>query len=118
MKGQTQNLDPDLESILKELEDHMGFELTITSGYRSGAHNIDVGGVPNSEHTYLPAMGADVLCKQSLTRFQMLQWLFRYQVKRIGIGKDFLHIGIADDKPHPACWTYYEEPKGDGPTPV
>ena len=85
----------------------MGFELTITSGYRTPEHNVSVGGVPDSEHTSRPAEGVDILCKQSLTRYQMLQWCFRFNVQRIGIGKDFLHIGIAEDKPSQMVWTYY-----------
>ena len=87
----------------------MGFELTVTSGKRTGAHNDAVGGVPDSEHTYELAEGADVLCKQSITRFKMLKWLFTNGVRRIGIGNDFLHIGIADDKPQFVAWDYYPE---------
>lgn len=88
----------------------MGFELTVTSGQRDEGHNAAVGGVPGSEHTYKPlAEGADVLCKQGVTRFKMLKWLFQHDVRRIGIGKDFIHIGIADDKPQFVVWHYYSE---------
>lgn len=89
----------------------MGFELNINSGYRDPSHNEDVGGVPDSEHTYDPAEGADVLCLRSVTRFKMLKVLFEMGVERIGIGQTFVHVGIATDKPQQVCWHYYPTAK-------
>ena len=112
MTGRTTNLHPDLTALLLTLEARMGFELTITSGYRDPDHNKDVGGKDGSEHTYDPSMAADVLCKRSVTRFRMLRELFDMGVQRIGIGKDFLHVGIATDKPQAVAWVYYSEKEG------
>lgn len=108
MRGQTEHLHPELVSILQGLEESMGFELTVTSGQRTQEHNDDpkVGGVKNSEHTYNPAEGADILCKQSITRYKMLEWLFEHDIRRIGIGEEFIHIGIAEDKPQFVVWLY------------
>ena len=107
MKGSLDNLHPDLVEVLTELEAHMGFELRVTSGYRSPEHNLEIGGVTGSEHIYSPAEGADVLCKQSITRFKMVKWLLTHYVQRIGIGPAFVHVGIAQDKPQFVMWTYY-----------
>lgn len=109
MTGYTSNLHPDLMALLKELEEHMGFELQINSGYRDPDHNKEVGGVTDSEHTHDPAEGVDVLCQRSGTRFKMLHWLFAHGVQRIGIGNTFLHIGIAEDLPRQVAWDYYPE---------
>ena len=103
-----ENLHPTLHAHLHELQTRMGFVLTITSGYRHPDHNTEVGGVEHSEHTYDPAEGVDVLCKRSATRFAMVKHLLDMGLTRIGIGKDFVHIGIATDKPAPVMWTYYE----------
>lgn len=109
MVGSTVDIHQDLLHILLGLEAHMGFELTITSGQRSVEHNADpnVGGVPNSEHTYKPAEGVDILCRQSTTRFKMVKWLLEHEVRRIGIGNSFVHIGTAQDKPQFVIWDYY-----------
>lgn len=107
MTGQTDNLDADLVTALLGLEAAMGFALTITSGHRDAAHNAAVGGVPGSEHTSDPAKGVDILCKQSITRFKMLKWLLAHDIRRIGIGKDFVHVGLAEEKPQFVVWTYY-----------
>jgi uncharacterized protein YcbK (DUF882 family) len=111
MDGQTTNLHPELLAVLSELEHRMGFELTVNSGYRDPEHNGDVGGVEDSEHTYDPAKGADVFCRRSVTRYRMLKELFAMGVTRIGIGKEFIHIGVAGDKPQHVCWDYYPKPK-------
>ena len=114
MKGQTINLHPDLVTVLTELEKRMGFELNINSGYRDPGHNVDVGGVPDSEHTYDPSQGADVLCMRAVTRYRMLKELFAMNVRRIGIGKTFVHIGVSTEKPQDVLWDYYPTAKSQG----
>lgn len=109
MNGKLDNIHPDLMALLTALEVYMGFQLMVVSGQRTEAHNAKVGGVKKSEHTYMPAKGADVLCTRASTRYKMLEWLFAHHVKRIGIGKEFLHVGIAADKPQERAWHYYPE---------
>lgn len=106
MKGETNNLHPDLVAVLKQLEARMGFELTINSGYRDPGHNDDVGGVTGSEHTLDPSTAADVFCQRSVTRFKMLEVLFALKVPRIGIGKTFIHVGVSADHPQAVAWLY------------
>ena len=109
MTGYTSNLHPDLMAVLTQLEHRMGFPLRIDSGYRDPEHNKDVGGVEGSEHTDDPARGADVFCQRSVTRYRMLRELFAMGVRRIGIGKTFLHVGISPDKPGDVAWHYYKD---------
>lgn len=109
MVGKLNNLHEDLVDVLTRLEKHMGFELTITSGYRKPAQNVKAGGVENSEHIQSPSTAADVLCKRSSTRYKMLKKLFEMGIRRIGIGNDFIHIGISQSHPQDVCWDYYPE---------
>lgn len=109
MIGETKNIDPALLEILTELERRMGFELRIDSGYRDATHNEDVGGVEGSEHTHDPSQGADVFCQRSVTRFKMLKNLFDMGIRRIGIGKTFVHVGISTTHPGDVCWHYYPD---------
>jgi hypothetical protein len=104
-----QNLHPILKRHLGQLEKHMSFALTITSGYRHPDENREVGGVEDSEHTYDPSEGVDVLCKRSATRYKMVKWCLDNGLTRIGIGNDFVHIGIGADKPQLVMWDYYNE---------
>lgn len=106
MKGAITNLHPDLLAVLTLLEARMGFELDIHSGYRDPEHNREVGGVEDSEHTDDPGCAADVFCQRSRTRYRMLKELFALDVRRIGIGKTFLHVGISLEKPSDVAWLY------------
>ena len=103
------NLHPILKRHLRELQKRMGFSLTITSGYRHPDQNKEVGGVNDSEHTYDPAEAVDVLCKRSITRFKMVKELMDMGITRIGIGNEFIHIGIGADKPQHVMWDYYKD---------
>jgi uncharacterized protein YcbK (DUF882 family) len=119
MTGYTTNLHPELMAVLTQLEQRMGFELQITSGYRDPAHNVDVGGVSGSEHTMDPSMAADVFCQRSTTRYKMLRELLSMAVRRIGIGKTFIHVGISMTHPQDVMWTYYpDDAKGGRSTQV
>jgi uncharacterized protein YcbK (DUF882 family) len=109
MTGDTMNLHPDLFAILLQLERRMGFDLTINSGYRTPEHNEAVGGVKDSEHMDDPARAADVFCRRSVTRYQMLKELFAMGVRRIGIGQTFIHVGISPDLPLDVAWHYYPD---------
>lgn len=107
MTGRTANLHPDLVKLLNDLEKLSGQCLDITSGYRDPEHNRDVGGVPNSEHTYDPAEAADIACENGSLRFVLVANAIKLGCVRIGIGKTFVHIGIAKDKPQRVIWHYY-----------
>jgi hypothetical protein len=38
----------------------------------------------------------------------MVKELLDMGIVRIGIGKDFVHVGIGADKPKNVIWTYYQ----------
>lgn len=107
MTGALENIHPDLLERLKELERIFGKEIFITSGYRDPDHNKKVGGVTGSEHTYNPAEGVDIACLRSPTRWSLVTIAMKLGFRRIGIGKNFVHLGIATDKPQNVMWHYY-----------
>lgn len=51
-------VDTDLVNVLQQIRDHFGKPLTITSAYRTAAHNKAVGGATYSQHCY--GMAADI----------------------------------------------------------
>ena len=107
MTGQLENLHPDLLEKLKEIEHIYGKELVITSGYRTDAHNIKVGGVTGSEHTSNPSEAVDLACNHGSVRWTLVNLALKCGIVRIGIGKDFVHLGIAVNKPQRVIWHYY-----------
>lgn len=104
--GNLDNLHPRLRALLEEIEQTESLAIHVNSGYRNTEKNVQVGGVPHSEHTYEPAEGVDLKAHDSRTRYQLVRAAIRRDVRRIGIGKTFVHLGIGQDKPQDVLWLY------------
>jgi uncharacterized protein YcbK (DUF882 family) len=91
-----------LVQTLDNIREIVGFPMKINSGYRCPKHNEEVGGGP--EHPSGEA--ADVHCADSQKRFALANAALSASVRRIGIGKAFIHIGVSKDLPQSVIWTY------------
>ena len=80
--------------------------IKINSGYRTKKHNEEVGGVKNSPH--MIGVAADIHVPDSSFRFWLVVWSLLCGIKRIGIGKTFIHIDIdkRDEKGQNIIWLY------------
>ena len=87
------DMDMDFLRKLDIARETAGIPFIITSGYRCEKHNRAVGGSPTSTHP--EGIAADILCDDSVKRFKIINALLAVGFKRIGIGKDFIHV---DDK--------------------
>merc|ERR1712016_206525 len=103
-QGSGQMMSKDLILILESVREQLGKPVVITSGYRTEAHNEQIGGKPNSSH--LKGLAADIACKDSKYRFELVRELMEHGIDRIGIGDTFIHIDIDDDKSPDVIWTY------------
>lgn len=81
----------------------------ITSGCRCNEHNEKVGGSLTSAH--LVGLAVDIACPDSRTRFKIIKALLMVGFTRIGIGKDFIHVDMAECeiKLGQVMWDYYKE---------
>ena len=75
----------------------------ITSGVRCEQHNKDVGGKSTSEH--LDGKAVDIRVDNSRARYELLSLLFVH-FNRIGIGSNFVHVGVSTDKAQNVVWVY------------
>jgi len=95
-------LEKRLIDALEELRRLAGKAIVVHDGYRCAAHNEDVGGVHNSEHTR--GMAADVVIS-GLSLQQMYELaLLVPDLTEGGIGvydSGFLHVDV---RPHPSRW--------------
>ena len=94
----------DLVVMLDKARTFAATPFTITSGYRSPAHNRKVGGVPGSAHT--KGLAADIAAPNNKARHDIVRGLIEAGCVRIGIGKGFVHADVDLDKPWPRLWTY------------
>ena len=86
-----------------------GKPLTVTSGVRCPAYNAKVGGVVDGEHTTGEAADlftSDMLSAESFARYRLLQAALKVGVTRVGIGSNFVHIGVAARFPQMVAWLY------------
>ena len=104
VQGSGQMMSEDLILILESVRNELGKPVVITSGYRTEAHNEKVGGKPNSSH--LKGLAADIACKDSKYRFELIRELIEHGIDRIGVSDTFVHIDIDDSKSSDVIWTY------------
>jgi hypothetical protein len=71
---------------------------------RCEKHNAAVGGKPNSAH--LTGEAADIDCSTSADRFDMVHEFLYIGVKRIGIGRGFVHVDVSETLPQNMIWLY------------
>jgi zinc D-Ala-D-Ala carboxypeptidase len=98
---------PDLLARLDVLRFRLGRAVKVTSGPRCPYWNKKKGGTETSDH--LTGEGADLECATSGERDRMLEELYQRPrlFKRVGIGKNFIHVGLSTKNPGDLTWTYY-----------
>ena len=79
-------------------------ECHVNSGCRCEKHNEEEGGVVNSPHLIGDAV--DISCPNSSIRYMVLRKLFALGVKRVGIGKNFIHFDVSEEKSQWVMWLY------------
>ena len=101
-------IDQTLVVLLQAIREHFGKAVTITSGYRTAAHNKSVGGAKSSQH--LLGRAADIQVADTTVEAVaayaeslMPDWggVGRYPVKS-GRAKGWVHV---DTRPNKSRWT-------------
>lgn len=104
------NMDKEFICLLDDARGIAEVPFKITSGYRTPEYNkalLEQGykGSKNSSHT--KGLAADIYAKDSFTRFKIVTALMIVGINRIGIGNNFVHCDIDEDKSQQVLWTYY-----------
>lgn len=89
---------------LQKARDLAQIPFVITSGYRCEDYNKKLGGKTDSSH--LIGRAVDIRASSSLTRFLVVFGLTLAGFKRIGIGKNFVHVDNDPEKPFATMWLY------------
>ena len=114
-------ISSDLIECLQLARDSFGRGITINSGCRCPQRNKEVGGSSTSSHLLKTrdvngngwsggvqetCVAADLKATNSKDRFQLISVLIESGIRRIGIGKDFLHVDIDPEKDKEVAWLY------------
>lgn len=101
--GSGSKMDPVFLKILDKIRANYGKPLRVNSGYRTVKHNALVGGRVGSSH--LKGLAADLHCNNSGDRTLLLSAIYKNGIKRVGVGRTFIHIDLDSNK-GAACWLY------------
>ena len=91
----------------EDLERVYGYDLLITSGYRTPNKNLQVGGVRNSAHTR--GLAIDVQVVGGKQRFYIVKSALEFGFKRIGVGHRHVHLDMDLSKPYPTVFPDIEK---------
>ena len=101
-------IDESLVVLLQCIREHFGKPITITSGYRTAAHNKSVGGAKSSQHLLgraadIQVQGVSVEDVAAYAESLLPGWggVGRYPVKA-GRAKGWVHV---DTRPNKSRWT-------------
>ena len=101
-------IDESLVMLLQCIREHFGKPITITSGYRTAAHNTAVGGAKSSQHLLgraadIQVAGVSVEDVASYAEALMPDWggVGRYPIKP-GRARGWVHV---DTRPNKSRWT-------------
>ena len=98
-----------LLSTLEVLRFYFAAPIVVTSGPRCAFWNAHEHGEIDSDH--LSGEGADVGVLDDTARYGLLAACFQASLARIGVGRNFIHVGVARNKKQAVVWTYYPAPK-------
>ena len=96
------NVNPLLLIMLDNMREAFGKPIILACACRCPKHNKEVGGKPDSAHistTNEQCEAADIQCLDSYTRYELVGIAYRLGIKRMEVGKTWIHIDIDRNKP-------------------
>lgn len=99
------DLAPRMEDFIHDLEYKLGYELTITSGYRGPDHPIEAAKKTPGEHS--TGLAIDVVGGTPAQFLDIVLKAGELGCKRIGVSRKngFIHLGLDKSRPT-SLWTY------------
>lgn len=100
------NMQHEFMEKLQAIRTAYGKSMKVTSGFRSKKHPIEAKKThSNGEHTQ--GNCADIACDNGSDRFRLISLAIANGITRIGIAKNFLHLGIGGKGlPNNVVWDY------------
>lgn len=100
-----QDMDQNFMDTLDAIRSLAGIPLVLNSAYRSLEHEVKMGRSGTSSHC--KGIAADIRCNSDSNRWKIIDAARRLGVKRLGIGKTYIHIDIDREKTQEVIWHYY-----------
>ena len=98
------DVKPELLIVADKVREKCGFPLSVSSGARCNSHNIASKGSSKSAHK--DGLALDVRCTDSQKRMILIKVLLDLGIKRIGLGKNFIHFDVHPTLPQDVMFNY------------
>lgn len=107
--GSGEMMDPTVVQMLDIARDIYGYPMIVTSGFRTIEHNrslIERGYAASPKSSHLLGLAVDIAVPNSQRRFLMLEALLDAGFHRIGVGDNFIHVDLDNNKTPNCLWVY------------
>lgn len=101
-----EQMDEGFLTLMDRVRELAGIPLVINSAYRSKSWELAHGRTGTSAHCKGKAL--DIRCNTSANRFKIIAAAINAGIKRIGIGKTFIHLDADSTLPQRVIWDYYD----------
>lgn len=99
------DMDNDFLLLLDKVREDAGVPFILNCAYRSEEWDKSKGRSGKSAHTKGKAV--DIKCNTSANAYKIVNAALKNGIKRIGIGRTFIHIDNDDTLPQGVIWNYY-----------
>ncbi len=89
---------------LDKVREAVGLPFIIDSGYRTPAHNAEVGGATGSSH--MSGYAADIVAPTDAIKRKIAKAAIAEGITRIGWGNSFIHLDMDPSKDQRITWGY------------
>ena len=100
------DMDGAFLSLLDDVRERVGIPLVLNCAYRSSSWDKSKGRSGNSAHTR--GLAVDIRCNTSANRMKIVRAALDCGIRRIGIGKSFIHLDADESLPQDIIFHYYE----------
>ena len=100
------DMDQTTMNMADAMREICGFPLIVTCAYRSPEWDLAKKRSGSGPHTHRTAL--DFRCTDSAKRFAIVAAAIQVGFRRIGIGKNYIHVDNDTTKPQGLMWHYYE----------
>lgn len=101
-----EQMEPGFLELLDRVREAAGIPLVLNCAYRSREWDLSKGRSGNSAHTRGRAV--DIRCHTNANRYKIIAAALGCGVRRIGIGKNFIHLDNDETLSQGVIWHYYE----------
>ena len=100
-----EQMDVNFLKTLDRIRECASIPLVLNCAYRSRQHDVKKGRSGNSAHTR--GLAVDIRCTTSSNRMKIVRAALACGIRRIGIGRTFIHLDSDPSLPQDVIWDYY-----------